>query len=41
MKGQEPDYERAAALLMDDFRSGRIGRITLEMCKQEQEEQQK
>lgn len=41
MKGREPDYERAAALLMDDFRSGRIGRITLEMCKQEQEEQQK
>lgn len=31
-KGQEPDYERAAALFVDDFRSGRIGRITLEMC---------
>ena len=30
-KGQEPDYEKAAALLVDDFRSGRIGRITLEM----------
>lgn len=29
-KGQEPDYEKAAALLIDDFRSGRIGRITLE-----------
>ncbi len=29
-KGQEPDYEKAAALLVDDFRSGRIGRITLE-----------
>lgn len=31
-KGQEPDYEKAAALLVDDFRSGRIGRITLEIC---------
>lgn len=29
-KGQEPDYEKASALLIDDFRSGRIGRITLE-----------
>lgn len=29
-KGQEPDYEKAAALLVDDFRSGRLGRITLE-----------
>ncbi|MCD7834476.1 MAG: ribosome biogenesis GTPase YlqF [Lachnospiraceae bacterium] len=28
--GNEPDYEKAAALLLDDFRSGRIGRITLE-----------
>lgn len=30
-KGQEADYEKAAALVMDDFRSGRLGRITLEM----------
>lgn len=30
-KGQEPDYEKAASVLMDDFRSGRIGRITLEL----------
>ncbi len=30
-KGQEPDYEKAATLVVDDFRSGRIGRITLEM----------
>ncbi len=29
-KGGEADYEKAAALLLDDFRSGRIGRITLE-----------
>lgn len=30
-KGQEADYERAAFLVMDDFRSGRMGRITLEL----------
>ncbi|MBD5524993.1 MAG: ribosome biogenesis GTPase YlqF [Lachnospiraceae bacterium] len=30
-KGQEPDYEKASAIVMDDFRSGRIGRITLEL----------
>lgn len=29
-KGNEIDYSRAAALLIDDFRSGRLGRITLE-----------
>lgn len=40
-KGQEPDYEKAASLLMDDFRNGRIGRITLEMCEQKREEEQK
>ena len=40
-KGQEPDYEKAAAILVDDFRSGRIGRITLEMCGKWQEEEQK
>ena len=30
-KGQEPDYEKASSIVMDDFRSGRIGRITLEL----------
>lgn len=29
-KGDELDYAKAAALLFDDFRQGRIGRITLE-----------
>ncbi|EET61693.1 ribosome biogenesis GTP-binding protein YlqF [Marvinbryantia formatexigens DSM 14469] len=29
-KGSEPDYEKASALLLDDFRSGKLGRITLE-----------
>lgn len=35
-KGQEADYEKAAAVLMDDFRSGRIGRITLELPDEKQ-----
>lgn len=30
LKGEELDYRKAANLIMDDFRSGRIGRITLE-----------
>lgn len=30
-KGNELDLERAAYLLIDDFRSGKIGKITLEM----------
>lgn len=29
-KGEEINYDRAAALFVDDFRSGRLGRITLE-----------
>lgn len=29
-KGNELDYMKAAALLMDEFRSGRLGRITIE-----------
>lgn len=29
-KGALPDYEKASKLLIDDFRSGRIGRISLE-----------
>lgn len=29
-KGQQADYEKASSIVMDDFRSGRIGRITLE-----------
>lgn len=30
LKGEEPDRKKAAALVLDDFRSGRLGRITLE-----------
>ena len=29
-KGQELDYSKAASILMDDFRSARLGRMTLE-----------
>lgn len=29
-KGEEPDLARASRMILDDFRSGRIGRITLE-----------
>lgn len=30
LRGQEPDYGKAARLFLDDFRSGRLGRISLE-----------
>jgi ribosome biogenesis GTPase A len=30
VKGGEPDYAKAANLLIDDFRSGKLGRLTLE-----------
>ena len=30
LSGNRVDYTRAADLLLDDFRSGRLGRITLE-----------
>lgn len=36
-KGGEPDYEKAAKLFIGDFRSGRIGKITLEFPKEENE----
>lgn len=31
LKGGEPDLEKAASILLDDFRSGKLGRITLEL----------
>ena len=34
-KGEELDYTKASGLLFDDFRSGKIGRITLEWAEQE------
>lgn len=30
LKGDRPDIKKAAGILLDDFRSGRLGRITLE-----------
>lgn len=30
LKGEEPDMERASRIVLEDFRSGRIGKITLE-----------
>jgi ribosome biogenesis GTPase A len=30
MKGGEPDLSKAAGILLEDFRNGRLGRITLE-----------
>ena len=30
LKGEEPDIKKASALVLDDFRSGRLGRITFE-----------
>jgi len=34
LKGEELDYDKAAALFVDDYRSGRLGRITLETPKE-------
>ena len=36
-KGGEPDYSKAAALIIDDFRSGKLGNITLERPENELE----
>ncbi|HKM04193.1 MAG TPA: ribosome biogenesis GTPase YlqF [Lachnospiraceae bacterium] len=30
-KGQEPDIQKAAGIIIDDFRTGKLGRITLEL----------
>ena len=38
LKGGEPDYGKAASIVIDDFRSGRLGRITLEFPPEEMEE---
>ena len=34
-KGGEYDYAKAASMFMDDFRNGRIGRISLEKPSEE------
>jgi len=33
-KGNEPDYNKASAILMEEFRNGKIGRITLESVQE-------
>lgn len=38
LKGDEPDLDKASALLLDDFRNGRIGRITLEKAEETEDE---
>ena len=32
-RGEELDYTKASGVLFDDFRSGKIGRITLEWAE--------
>lgn len=34
-KGETADILRAAGILLDDFRAGRLGRMTLELCPEE------
>lgn len=34
LKGEQPDLLRASSIIMDDFRSGKLGRITLESPKE-------
>lgn len=34
-KGNEPDYTKAATLIIDEFRNGKLGRITLEFPTQD------
>ena len=33
VRGSEISYEKAAALVLDDFRNGKLGRITLEKAR--------
>ncbi|HIS26844.1 MAG TPA: ribosome biogenesis GTPase YlqF [Candidatus Pullilachnospira intestinigallinarum] len=37
-KGQEIDYGRASGILMDEFRNGKLGRITLERPQEDSQE---
>ncbi len=40
LKGDELDLQKAAGILLDDFRSGRLGRITLEFPKDQESDVQ-
>lgn len=35
-KGGEPDFSRCGRVILDEFRSGKLGRITLEAPEEEQ-----
>ena len=35
LKGNQYDYERAASVVLDEFRGGKLGRITLELPETE------
>lgn len=37
MRGGEPDLSKAAAIVIDDFRSGKLGRVTLEFPPRQEE----
>ncbi|MCM1540280.1 MAG: ribosome biogenesis GTPase YlqF [Blautia sp.] len=37
LKGETPDLKKAASILLDDFRSGRLGRITIECPAEERD----
>lgn len=37
LKGDLPDYDKAAALLLENYRNGKLGRITLEKPEQQDE----
>ena len=34
LKGNEYDYDRAARIILDEYRSGKLGRITLEKAEE-------
>ena len=36
LKGKGLDYSKAAGILIDDFRSGRLGRLTLELPEEKE-----
>lgn len=38
LRGGEINYDRAAAVILDEFRAAKIGRITLDLCPQENNE---
>ena len=33
ISGGRPDTDRAAALVLDEFRAGKVGKITIEPCE--------